>query len=560
MEPDVSPPISWPAPEEGVVRAATAASSIAAEQQRELATLFFSLCLALALLAPLLAIDRFPWEIDFDCATLGIFVNNLAFHHGFAYSFENASEQQESYRALWAATALPLTLPIALLERWLRLAPSEAVTLLRVVAALLALAGGLAAALALRRRRRPEGAGLILGLTIVFPAFLLYLRTGFPNVLLPFLLFWAGVLVARRYGETGRPAFLYALAPLLAYGALNAYPSLLPLPALLAAVLAIHGRFRAALRSPHTFLAAALSFLLWQGTILLLGRHFVGSAEGYRRAIASFRLWRGGAVSLFGMLHDPIGPKLQKLADQHLLFRLDSIANFDRPDGLWTLGSPHWTWLALLPLLALGLVVGLRLREKETAIAAAAIVIPLVFFLTASFPQGRYLLILVPAYMALAARGLEALAQGTTARRTLGAALLLLFTIETSWRVATLYGRRASCQQVNGIVEAARLAQPATPGVARLFSFPMEKTYQAELLFRMLTDNAGSWITPEELERAARCDPRTELYVVCPAADSPALASWLERGFTLLGCTPAESSAGPLAVLGSRKPAADSRQ
>jgi hypothetical protein len=80
-------------------------------------------------------IERYPRYLDFDSATLGIFVNDLS-HHRFGHSFTSPNRdaenpEQEWYRLRWAASALPLTLPLSWLQRAFRIAPEHVGLLIR---------------------------------------------------------------------------------------------------------------------------------------------------------------------------------------------------------------------------------------------------------------------------------------------------------------------------------------------------------------------------------------------------------------------------------------------
>ena len=80
-------------------------------------------------------IGRYPRYVDFDSATLGIFVNDLSYHRfGHSFTFPNRDAEypeQEWYRLRWAASALPLTLPLSWLQRAFRIAPEHVGLLIR---------------------------------------------------------------------------------------------------------------------------------------------------------------------------------------------------------------------------------------------------------------------------------------------------------------------------------------------------------------------------------------------------------------------------------------------
>ena len=95
-------------------------------------------------------IGRYPRYVDFDSATLGIFVNDLSYHQ-FGYSFTSSVRdverpEQEWYRLRWAASALPLTLPLSWLQRAFRIPPEHAGLLIRGAASFFGLACAIVAA------------------------------------------------------------------------------------------------------------------------------------------------------------------------------------------------------------------------------------------------------------------------------------------------------------------------------------------------------------------------------------------------------------------------------
>jgi hypothetical protein len=492
--------------------------------------------LAFSCLGLVFQLERHPGFVDFDAATIGIFVNDLTIHGRFDHAFAGSSVLLDAYRLRWAAFALPLTFPLSVAQRLTRTTPDEMSLFLRIAAVLLGALGSLCAALALGRRQEEPGVrvAFVLGLTVAFPAFLLYVRTGFPNILLPYFLFWLAVYLTVLYAETQKPLFLYVLSFVLAWAALNLYPPFALLPPALVGVLLLHRRLRATLRSRRFFLAGAVFAVAFLGASWLFGTRIARDFFAYRKYVSEFRSIRGHAVSWQHVREAPTRDRLVKWADQHLLFRRDRLGDVSRPDDLWTLGSCHGVWLLLAPLTLVGMWAGRR--ERETRLALAILGLSSAFFLTLAWPEGRYTIILVPCYAALVARGFEQLVRVPSTRMVGAALLLFAFAANTFFLVSGGYdrelrhqwGRLGSLRKA--VREAARLPAPVS------FCFPAPKTYQAGLYFRMLTAAQGSWIEEEEMKATIRRlratpDRGESLIVVCPVDETSAREAWRAEGF-----------------------------
>lgn len=496
-------------------------------------------------------IEAHPAYVDYDSATLGIFVNDLSFHERFDLTFHSSGVFQDRYRRAWAAAALPLSLPLSLVQRGLGIPPVRVGTLVRAAGLALAFLGALAAALALCRRRNSRATDVLFvaGLTTTFPPFLLLARTGFPNVMLPFLVFWTAILLTVRWAESGRGVWLHLLAVALAVGALQPYPPLLALPVILVAIVVVHGRVRATMRSPHPYVAVALGFGLTLAASFAIGTLVVGSRETHRAEVRVFQDLRSGAVSPRAALAAPLTAKVRKLASHHLWFAPDPLGDRSRDETPWTLGHVHVGWLALVPIGLLGLA-GLT-RRSDTALRIAGVVLAgcLVLFLTIVLPEGRYAVVLVPCYAFLVLRGFDRLVSSAAARRAVLGATLLVFAVETYARVAGDYDRAmdAAWRSVAPMTEAMRLIGRPADGEHWQMALPMGPTYKPELYFRMLANGEIEWVGIMAL--LARLAPsvrveRAERLLVVWRDEEGTDELWIGRGFQPLHRWDAGSGAG----------------
>jgi hypothetical protein len=500
--------------------------------------------IAVAVVLALWRLDEYPCYVDFDTATVGIFVNDLAVHGAFDFSFAGSPTLQDRYRVWWAAAALPLTVPLSWLERLLALPPQRVGTLVRAVASCLSLVGCLLAALAMSDRRPRLAAAGAVALAVSFPGLLLYARTGCLPALWPFLLFWLAVFLVTRYGQTAQPAFLYLLAPVAALAVLGGYPPLLTLPPVMIAALLVHGRLAATLRSVHAYASGLLAGGLLAGAARWLAAEYVGSFPQYLEDLRRFLAHRAGVVSLSRLTDTPLATKLTKLVDQHLLFRRDQLGDWTRPDDLWTVGSLDWVWLLLVPVAVLGLVGGLRQRESGVQLAAVVLAATAALFLTVSFPEGRYLLIVVPCYAVLVVRGIEALAGREALGRAASAVAILAMAFNSAILLRGDYDAfmREKWLPLAPIEEAVSTIAHDPGKAVRYVSFPADQDYTALLYFRLMGGAPGiRWITNREMAaksdphnksaESALLEPAASLDVACAADDSATIAAWRGRGF-----------------------------
>ncbi len=377
--------------------------------------------------------DCHPPYLDYDSATLGIFVNNLSYNKGYDDHFRGYQYSQHRYRTWWAAEFLPLGIPLSLVQRVLGIPPRGVVDLLRVAGILFGLLGCLAAAALLGRA---EGWGwrdrlFFLGFLAAAPPYILFVRTVVPHFMFTFMLFWLMVLWMGRYAATGNKAYLYLLGAGTACFALVPYPPMFFLPAVFLLLLWWSGRLKETLldlNAPAALFLAGLLFFTATFTIAW------SQGEPYAHLMEKaykFLQTRGGAVSLSKLDPSLLPGKIQKLVDQHLLFLRDDLGDWTRDDALWTLGSVHLLWLAAFPFGLYGLFTGLKEKRPSARVFASVLFGSYAVALTISFPEGRYLLPVVPCYAYFTILGLRSLLGRFRWKWAFAAVFLLLFSADT---------------------------------------------------------------------------------------------------------------------------------
>jgi hypothetical protein len=498
-----------------------------------------------------------PRPFDYDDVTQGIFTNDLTRGAGHDASFRGSQAFQDVYRANWSVQRLPYSLVLSGAQSLLGVAPHDVELVIGGFALLFAGLGSLLAALALARY--PGGSAVerwaIAAFVAAHPAFLPFVRTGASFYLLAFALFWGAVYCTVRYAETGSPRSLEALAVVLAIFALNPYPPLAALPLVLPLILAVHGRLRSALADRNALRAAAIGIALFGGTSAALALLYEGSLGGYFQRIATFQALRAHSVSLSQLTAWGPAEKLAGYANQHWLFRVDALGDPSREDWVWTLGRPSPALLALLPVMGVGAVAGLRRRERPTRVCVVVLVATGAIFATVSFPEGRYLLALVPCYAFLAIRGARSLLPRSQPRElALGVALALL-ALDTA---SSLRSHEREILERWAPYEGIREAAPILAGFGDeplLVSLPGPKAPEPTLYFRMAMPPSARWVSAARFERQLEGrGPAPRLVVVEYADGEPQLERLRGLGFSEAGRATGRVSGRPMRIL-TRPPA-----
>ncbi len=299
-------------------------------------TMLFIVAVAYAMAGYYWRIDDYPPYMDFDSATLGIFVNNLTYQPRYDYYFATSGVAQNQYRAAWSAFALPSLVPVSGVQRLLRIPYYRVDRLLKITCFVLGLLGSLCAAnIARGAGGRWFDAAFVAGFVAVSPAYLLYLRTAFLQTLMSFLLFWTAVMLMVAYTRDLGRRRLYGVAIALACYGLAPYAALTSLPVVLLGIVLTQGRLGRTMRDPHFYAAAAIGVVAWWSVVLVLAVHYDGSYQTYMSKVSEFLMVRGPHVLSFdGFTWSALRWKLVKLVDQHVLFLRDALGDAYRPDDL----------------------------------------------------------------------------------------------------------------------------------------------------------------------------------------------------------------------------------
>jgi 4-amino-4-deoxy-L-arabinose transferase-like glycosyltransferase len=460
---------------------------------RRLATWLFLIALGYAMAGYYWQLDDYPPYVDFDSATLGIFVNNVTYQPRYDHYFATSSQFQDQYRALWAAFFLPLSVPLSACQRVLRIPYYDVDRLLKVAGLVFGLAGSLCVARLVRagERGRWIDAAFVVGFLAVSPPFLLYLRTAVPHFLLSFLLFWAAIMFVVTYTHRLESRYLYATACAIACYRLAPYPPLAYLPVVLLGVVILNGRLARTLRNPHAYLAAIIAVVAPYAAAYVLAMRYDGSYQQYMAKVSAFVTRRAAhAVPLEVATWSALREKLGKLVNQHLLFLRDTLGDRSRADDLWTLNALHVGWLAAVPVGLRGLWKGIAARDEATIVCALVLAITYGAALTIGWPEGRYMLTAVPCYAVFAGMGVRS-SIPEAARRTSVLALILLVTAtNTYWLVTGEYNAgmlqrwrtRAGMREALAVIRTER-----TEAEQALLEWP-DLQYEDWLYLQMLAD------------------------------------------------------------------------
>jgi hypothetical protein len=510
------------------------------------ATLLFAAVFAFSLLGSFYRLDDYPPFYDFDLATEGILVNNLNFQesydHGFSSPPRDRWESQHHYRADFAAHRLPLTIPLAWIQSALGCPPQRVDLLLKALGGVVALLAS--ALIAARLLDDWLARAFFMGALCVHPAFFLLIRTGAFYWLLTFSLFWLAVLLMWIYCHDMKRRYVYALAVVAAYLAMNPYPPVAVLPPILLTIASIEKRLGRMLRDRHLYLAATLSLLIFAGGTYGIALRYEGALQPYLEKVQRLREQRKNAFSIErNLLGTPLSHKLEKLVNQHLLFQRDDLGDDTRPDHLWTLGALHRPFVVMAPLALFGLAWGLWRRERRALLVASVLLWTYAVFLTVSFPEGRFIMVVVPCYLYFSTAFLFELilpfVRHRQVRIAVLAALLLALSAETYRIVGGSYNEEMTREWSNldGIREVQARLPPPREGVERYISLHAVRSNRAWLYYSMLANFEPEWISSRQFwkkvdEHARAPSPApTQFFLAASDPRPETIAMWEGRGF-----------------------------
>jgi hypothetical protein len=481
--------------------------------------------------------DLPPW-LDFDSATLGIFVNNESFREDYAYGFRDSPVDQDRYRADWAAEFLPATVVLSALQRMLGIPPDAVGDLLEAVALLLGAAGMFAVfRVALRRGGcTPAEAVFVLGLTSSLPAFLLYLRTTQPHFLFSFAMFWTAVAAIDRWLDTRSTRTLALLAVTMALYAVLPYVPIVVLPLVGVALAAGRGRVGSAMRDSRLYAAAAAAALLYAGLVYAVAVTHEPTWQDWSDKASRFvasrsrHAWPGGAF-------DPVAvsEKATKLVHQHFVHQRDLLGDQTRNDHLWTLPRPHVVWILLLPFPFVGIVQSWRRRDRTAGVFGAVLASTYALALTAGAAEGRYLLTAVPSLAFFTMVGVRTAASAWAPYPAVLALVLVAaaansFVLVSGDYEDAMVRRWRAMAGLRETLAAIRRDHDPSLGLTRdvHLSWP-DLRYEGWLYASMLGNQHVRPFAPERnLAEIAVGEP---LFAACDGADDACVQGWKARGF-----------------------------
>ncbi|MBI5504337.1 MAG: hypothetical protein HY899_06025 [Deltaproteobacteria bacterium] len=504
----------------------------------------YAVALALSVWGYYYRLDQYPPYMDYDSATIGIFVNNLTFHGDVDYFFDQPMMSEDHYRMWWAAQFLPAAVVLSSLQRILHIAPDRVGELLAAATMVFGLLGcGLAAAIA----RRRAGFGLVEALFIVafcatLPPFLLYLRTEVPHFLYSFCMLWLAVYLIVRFLESMAARWLFGLAAAGALYALLPYQPIVWLPIVGLWLTLQRGLVASVLRSRSTTItvAAVAGLALFATVQYTVATHYDDSYPQWRAKVsrfmdvrAKFALSRDNA-SLAGL-----ADKAAQLAHQHFFFRHDELGDETREDDLWTLPQPHVVWLLLLPLGLLGLWRGLRDRDPTAHVFASVMAAGYLLAFTVSTAEGRYLLGVVPCYAYFVCAGVHHLVTSRAARTGVLGAVLLASSANTFVLVRGQYEThmKKTWEEMAGMRETLALIRDRYGDHSRddavvYLAWPRD-SYESWLYLEMLGNMQVAVFKPADL--GAEFASGERLFSVVEFGKQRALDGWRSYGFEVFG-------------------------
>ncbi len=495
--------------------------------------LFFAALFCLSLF--FIKLDSAPPYFDYDCATEGIFLNNLSFKNSYDHYFSTSESFQDKFRASYAAYRLPLTYPLSILRSLFQVPSWNVDLFLKIVGAIAFLAGSLVAArafipLAAASSDSYLQASFFVAALAAFPPILLAARTGIAFWGVLFACYWLVILFVIRFLETSRSRYLYAASFPAAYLAVNLWANLPSLPIALFFLIIVHRKLRATFLNPHLYGSIALAIILAAGVYLLTTASLGLTVSEYLQRSRMYVELRSGSVALT----NPFDPTLViqrfwKLINQQFLFKRDALGDQNRTDELWTLGSLHIIWLASLPLMALGAIQGFIRRDGATLSALAILSAIYLYFFTLSFPEGRYMRIVAPCYILLLLRGLQSITNGAVASHLIPTSYLAALALNTAFLLFGPYHdfMRERWSNQDGLKEIAQALAEQSHGAPAFISLPQKRAYADWLVFSMYSNFSPLWVEKEKLLEIS--DPVTTIYAV--ELDGSQNEEWLNRGF-----------------------------
>lgn len=468
------------------------------------------LLLALSLFLPLVVsmayLETIPPYLDFDSASEGIFAHNLIYHGQYDYYFSSSTHSGDQYRVGFALQRLPYSLFLASLYRLVQLSPPDMEYFLKVISLFFALAGLTCFGLVVYRL---SGSSFIsvfaTGVSLAHPSLFLMYRTGSSYFLFAFFLFWFAILLSVLHVESRRNIYLYSLGLLGSIVILNPYPMLVPIPLILIIFYYRTGLLPFLFKNKALYLALLLCF----GTALLshaaLAHFFQIDRASYLTKLGEFSAtrFRSGDFHFESLIEaDFWRIRAEKIVNQHFLSIDDDLGDLSRSDANWVFNRTSWLHLAgLTPLFICGFFACFSRRflypqraqfpPQLMSMLISVLLAFLLIFGTIFFPEGRYILPVVPLYALLAGMFLHLV---YSKYRTLLSCAAFVFAVCYSLESYNLLVEHYSPAWAKewkaraGLREIARELLPLAEDARVIVSLPAPLNYQARIYFYMITD------------------------------------------------------------------------
>lgn len=483
----------------------------------------FIVSIFFSLIGCFLCLSNYPPYIDFDAATEGTFINSYVHQGRYDYYFNLAKQKYST--VTFAAQRLPFTLAIAPIVRLFCVEPFNMPEFFKVLAAVFAILGCCCATTLMGFGDSGSGCGnvaekekndtwiaraFVVAFSIGTPALFIFIRGGIAFNLMAFFLFWLTIALFVYYCRTDRIWPLYAMSFVVAYFLLNKYPPLAGLPLTALSILVFYKKIFISAKNIHCYLSLFLCLGIYVASDRIIGEFVAGDYETYSQRRQEQTQDRQFVFSVERqILNARFLDKVEKLVNQHILFKVDKLGDRTHEDDVYTLGAIHYPFLCMLPLLVIGAIKGEKRqnvvdKDDNTYLFLLITVTYLFVFLTISFPEGRYITPVIPCYAYFIWCGVTRFFSSVSARCGVAAFLLFCHAGSTYWLTATVYNdyMHEVWKSKNGIKELAMVLPPKIEGAKEIIGIPWSRNNRAWHYFALVTGLRAEWLTISEFSTA----------------------------------------------------------
>ena len=458
---------------------------------------------AIAVVSLFVMLNSFPRLILFDFAAEATFINNIAHRANIYYGLETTSHQNKEFILSLAATRYVYAYLLSLVVKVFSISPLSMDYFIKIAGASMCLFAFLVPSwlMTANSRNRLFDMLVLCGLSLVLPSVFIFGRSGAAFNLMIALLYWLVVACVWQYAKTQKVKCLYFAAILCALLVINLYQLVLTLPIVAIGILVVFCRFKDALCNKHTYLAAALFFLLTTFLVFCVGAATDGSAQVYLDRIMYFLNMRAVRFEGYG-IRPVIVEKVIRFYHQVVTFEADAMGDRSIPSDIWLPASVSWSYLLWLIMACFGIVMGLRTKDELTKLFTLISSVIILFALTISIPEGRYLLGLWPCIVYFGWYGLKIVIKHEPARCVVLSVIIIAMATE-SWGLLI--------NNVNPYVNSlwpqsrhmkayVKQLPPAEEGVREYIALPGPKKDYAWYYFAMFSNSRGKLVSIEQLK------------------------------------------------------------